>query len=195
MRARALKKSGTSALILLTLLVFFSSCRSIVYNPLDIRKNPIYQQAFTPTDTFEFLKAAFSENQPESFYYLLSNRLREKIPFWKVSQQWDEIRNSLGEDFLSAKLLGVEFLEQSPFPPVPAARIVLQYPHPQDGFVIENFLVLLEIASDFQESRPCWRFYFPFMPYQQKALWFTLLTGKIVKNPAKINAENSEKKE
>ena len=183
--------------LLLTTAIFITgimiSCVDIGYNPLDIRKEGVFQQAITPEMSYRFLKTAFSENKPEVFYYLLSNRVRKKIPYWRISFEWDDIRKRLGEDFQSSTLIDFEYIEDSPFETTVAARIVLEYPHPQDGFIIENFLLLLEISDEYQETTPCWRLYFPYKEYQDNAMWFTLLVGEIVKETDKINevAENS----
>ena len=158
------------------------SCEAVSYNPLKIKQDPtIFQAGTTPEKSFRILQTSFLKNDPKIFYYMLSDRVRKDFPYWRIANQWHEIRKSLGEDLINAKILKSEYLEVSPMPPAQSARIAVEYQHPQQDTVVESFLFLLEIAPDFGEKRPSWRLYFPYSDYQDNAIWFTLLTGKIVK--------------
>jgi len=169
-------------LFILSLLCISISCEAVTYNPLKIKQNPtLFQAGITPEKSFNILQTSFLKNDPKIFYYLLSEKIRKDFPYWRIANQWHEIRKSLGEDLINAKILKSEYLQVSPMPPIASARIAVEYQHPQQDTVVENFLFLLEIAPEFGEKRPSWRLYFPYSEYQDNAIWFTLLTGKIVK--------------
>ncbi|MCD4658270.1 MAG: hypothetical protein K8S87_12100 [Planctomycetes bacterium] len=158
------------------------SCEAMGYNPLKIKQDPtLFQAGTTPDKSFRILQLSFLKNDPKIFYYMLSERVRKDFPYWRIANQWPEIRKSLGEDLINARVLKSEYLKVSPMSPSAASRFAVEYQHPQQDTVVENFLFLLEIAPEFGEKRPSWRLYFPYNKYQENAIWFTLLTGKIVK--------------
>jgi len=158
------------------------SCESVSYNPLKIKQDTsIFQAGLTPQKSLNIILTSFRKNDPEIFYYMLAAKVRKDFPYWKIADQWDAIRNNLGEDLLKSKVINVEYLDISPFAPTQTARVVIEYQHPDQGTIVENFLFLLEIAPEFAEKRPSWRLYFPHSEYQENAIWFTLLSGTIVK--------------
>lgn len=53
----------------------------------------------------------------------------------------------------------------------PTARLVLSYPHPITGTIIENLLLVLELDDELGDTVPQWRLTFPFADYQDHALW------------------------
>ena len=177
-------------LFVTTIILINLSCQAFKYNPLDIQQDSVFENATTPEKAIKFLNESFNNNIPEKFYYLLSAKIRQKLPFWKIHDEWANIKQNFGKDFLKSVILKVEYISPSPFEPEPAARVVVEYPHPQNGFIIENFLFLLEISDEFRESKPVWRLYFPFADYQNNAIWFTTLTGKIDKQPTNPSDKN-----
>ncbi len=140
-----------------------------------------YQQADSPEMAYTMMREAVLMEGPEEadgqriFYYLLSKDVRAEFPFWQVQQGWGRIKEELGIDVGLSRLLRVEFLEESPFPPRPAARVVVEYPHPEEGVVVESFLMLLELDTrTYFETMPQWRVLYPYEPYQraEARMWF-----------------------
>lgn len=116
---------------------------------------------------------AFRRGSATLFYYTLSHDVRRQYSYPTVLATWSDIDERLGADLRGATVLTAEYLDKSPFPPQPAARVAVEYPHPKGGTVVENFLFLLELDTDFREPLPQWRLYFPYAPYQDEGhtLW------------------------
>ncbi|MGE3850554.1 MAG: hypothetical protein AB7K09_02330 [Planctomycetota bacterium] len=158
--------------LLMPLLVAIGGCCNRPAIPTD----DAFQQINTPEVSYALLKQSITLDQKNLFYYLLAKDVRNEYPYWMISQGWGQIQDRLGVDVRKSKLLKVEYLPDSPFPPRPAARMVVEYPHPEDGRVVESFLVLLEIErSPYGEVFPQWRVYYPYGPYQNNVTWFQRL--------------------
>ena len=137
-----------------------------------------FQQVNSPEVTYALLKQAITHDQKNLFYYLLSRDVRGEYPYWMIDQGWSQIQGKLGVDVRQSKLLRVEYLPDNSVPAArgPAARMVVEYPHPEDGRIVESFLLLMEMERNpYGENFPQWRVYYPYGPYQNNVTWFKRL--------------------
>ncbi len=137
-----------------------------------------FQQVNSPEVAYSLLKQAITHDQKNLFYYLLARDVRREYPFWMIDQGWSQIQAKLGVDVRQSKLLRVEYLPDNAVSVArgPAARMVVEYPHPEDGRIVESFLLLMEMERDpYGENFPQWRVYYPYGPYQNNVTWFNRL--------------------
>lgn len=135
-----------------------------------------YQQVDAPEANYTLMKLALAQDKQDLFYYLLSQDVRSEYSYTTIQLGWGEIKSRLNLDVENSRLLSVAYLAESPFPPKPAARLTVEYPHPDGGNVVESFLLLLEQArGDYGEKFPQWRVYYPYEPYQANTVWFQKL--------------------
>ncbi|MGE0432724.1 MAG: hypothetical protein AB7S36_10725 [Planctomycetota bacterium] len=139
-----------------------------------IAEGEAFQQVDSPRTAYALLRQAVGCNQKDLFYYLLAADVRREYPLSLVRNGWAAIRFRFGSMVRFSRVLRVEYLAESPFPPRPAARVVVEYP-PDDRFdsdaewVVESFLVVLESApGEYGEVFPQWRIYYPYEPYLRR---------------------------
>lgn len=170
---------------------------------------PLPKEAFentdSPEDWYSFAERAVGEpplsedpdndravkNPKATLYYMLSQEVRDKYGYFIFEQGWSQFKAQFSIDAETAKLVTWEYLIANPVGPEPAARMRIEYAHPESGRVQEDLLLVLQIAETYGERWPQWRVYYPYGPYQSEALWFQDIDEDGANEGSDDNAEGS----
>ncbi len=124
----------------------------------------IFDKLLAPEVTIEFLRLSVKDDNIKAFYYCLAEEIRELYSFYEISSAWDEVKRKLDINPDNIKVVDVQPLEESPFPPVKAMFLIIEMIDSKGIKRREKMLFLGQQNEN--EKNINWRIYYPYEEYQ-----------------------------